>query len=270
MPDSQVHAQHRRGPAAAPPRGLTETVRTDWGDLGAATGSAAPFELAATAGLPDPVRRWLAHAIAPGTLLLTSAELTTHGFIKLGPWRTYAAVQRLSPARGFVWTATTSLGGLPVTGFDRYTRRGGQMRWRVLGRIPVNSAESDDITRSAAARLAGELLIAAPAAALSKRVSWQPVDADRATARIRVDAGFHEVTLTVAADGALTSMVMPRWGAGADGSFTERMFGAEFSDEATFAGFTVPSTVVAGWDQGTDGWEEGQFIRYTVDDGHYR
>jgi hypothetical protein len=253
------------------PRGLTDTVRTDWTDLGAATGAAARFDpAAAAAGLPEPVRRWLAHAIAPGTALLTSVELATHGTIRRGAWHSFSATQRLSVAGGFVWAGTASRFGLPITGFDRYTRHAGQMSWKLLDRVPVNTAAGKDVTRGAAARHAGELLVAAPAAALSRRVSWQPVDADRATAKVRVDAGYHEVTLTVAADGALTSIQMSRWGAGEDGSFGVRVFGADFEDEVTFDGFTIPRTVVAGWDHGTPGWAQGQFLRYTVDGAHYR
>jgi hypothetical protein len=252
------------------PAGLTEaSVRTDWSDLGAATGAPARYDPDAPAGLPEPVRRWLAHAIAPGTALRTAVELSTHGTIRLGAWRDFAATQRLSIAGGFVWAGTATKFGLPVVGFDRYSRRVGQMSWKLFGRFPVDAAGGPDVTRSAAGRHAGELLVAVPAAAFSRRVSWRPVDADRATARIRVDAGYHEVQLTVAEDGALRSMVMSRWGSVADGSFGDRVFGAEFADEATFEGFTIPRTVVAGWDLGTPGWSGGQFIRYTVDAAHY-
>ena len=252
------------------PRGLTETVRTDWSDLSSATGAPERFDPGATAALPEPVRRWLAHAIAPGTLLLTSVELAMHGSIRLGDWRDFTGTLRLSLAGGFVWAATANRFGLPVIGFDRYTRHAGQMSWKILGRVSVNSVVGPDATRSAAGQHAGELLVGAPAAALSRRVTWEAVDTDRATARVRVDAGHHEVTLTVAADGALASLRMSRWGAGPDGSFGVRTYGADFADESTFEGFTIPRSVVAGWEHGTPGWELGQFIRYTVDGAHYR
>jgi hypothetical protein len=252
------------------PPGLTDTVRTDWGDLGAVTASPGLFDPAAITGLPDPVQRWLAHAIAPGTALLTSVELATHGTIKLSGWRDYAATERLTLAGGFVWAATATRFGLPVVGFDRYTRRAGQESWKLLSKVSFNTAAGPDVTRSAAGRHAGEVLIAAPGAALNSRVKWHAVDTNRATARIRVDAGHHEVELTVAADGSLTSMLMSRWGSIQDGSFGVRVFGAQFADEVTFEGFTIPKTVVAGWDIGTPGWEPGQFLRYTVDSAHYR
>ncbi|AGZ43839.1 DUF6544 family protein [Actinoplanes friuliensis] len=252
------------------PRGLTDDVRTDWGDLGEATGKPAVFGEGDLSALPEPVRRWLTHSIAPETPLLTAVEVTTHGTVRDSAWRDFSATQRLSPARGFVWAANGTMAGMPVTGFDRYTRLTGQKRWRLLSRVPVRTADGPDLTRSSAARLAGDLLIVAPAAALSSRVKWQPLDADRAVARIRVDAGYHEVTLTVAADGSLTSMSMPRWGADTRGSFSERVFGADLTDETTFEGFTIPGTVVAGWDHGTAAWADGQFLRYTVDAAHYR
>ena len=178
--------------------------------------------------------------------------------------------QKMSAARGFVWAATARMRGLPVTGFDRYSRYTGEMRWMLLGAIPVQTATGLDVTRSAAGRHAAEVLVALPAAGLSPQVRWQPVDTDRATARIKVGRGFHEVTLTVAADGALTAMAMSRWGQTGDGPFVERVFGADLGAETTFDGFTIPGTGAGGWDYGTPGGAEGQFIRYTVDRAHYR
>jgi hypothetical protein len=149
------------------------------------------------------------------------------------------------------------------------------MRWELLGAIPAMSGGGADITRSAAGRHAGEMLFAAPAAALSSQVTWQAVDADRATARVQVGPGVHEVTLTVATTGALSEVVMSRWGstgkgASGDETFGDQVFGAALGDETTFAGFTIPRTVTAGWHYGTDRWADGQFIRYTIDEVRYR
>ena len=248
------------------PNGLTEEARADWLDLATATEEPAGFEVTMAAALPEPVRRWLAHAIAPGTALLTSVELTTRGQIRLGSWRDFTAVQRLAPGRGFVWAATAKMFGLAIIGFDRYSRytRGhGETRWKLLDKIPVLAGTGPDVTRSSAGRYASELLVVVPAAALSKHVSWQAVDADRATARIRVGAGLHDVTVTVSAAGELTSVSTERWGATGDRSFAERPFTAEFTGEATFDGFTVPREVAAGW-------TPDPFIRYTVESAVYR
>jgi hypothetical protein len=228
------------------------------------------FEPAATVGLPEPVRRWLSHAIAPGTPLRSAVELRMHGQIRLGAWRRFTAVQRLTPGGGFVWAATARLFGLPVTGFDRFTRGSGQMRWRLLNAVAVMAAEGEDITRSAAGRHAGELLLAAPTVALDSDIHWAAVDADRASARLQVGPDEHEVTLTVAADGALTELRMSRWGNPGNEPFAAHTFGATMQDDAPFDGFTIPRAITAGWHIGTDRWPEGQFIRYTIDDAHYR
>jgi hypothetical protein len=232
--------------------------------------SPALFHPDMVADLPEPARRWLTHAIAPGTPMLLSVELATHGEIRLGAWRGFTAVQETSALRGFVWAATARAMGVPIVGFDRYSRHAGQMRWRALRVVQVMAAAGPDVTRSAAGRHAGELLVSLPAAALSPQVKWRPVDTDTVAARIKVDSGFHEVTLSVSAGGQLTSMVMSRWGAIGRGSFADRVFGADLGAEATFDGFTIPCEVTAGWDQGTDGWADGQFIRYTVDSARYR
>ncbi|MGH2946461.1 MAG: DUF6544 family protein [Solirubrobacteraceae bacterium] len=144
--------------------------------------------------LPEPAVRWLTHAIAAGTPLRTAVEPRMHGEIRLGAWRPFSAVQRLTLADGFVWAATARLLGLPVTGFDRYTRSTGQMRWRLLDATPVMSASGDDVARSTGGRHAGELLLAAPAAALGPQVTWRPVDSDRATARVQVGPDTHDLT----------------------------------------------------------------------------
>ena len=83
--------------------------------------TAETFDPDAIMGLPEPARRWLGHAIAPGTPLWSSVELTMHGQIKLGRWRPFTAHQVLTPPGGYLWAARTRLAG-------RDHRRGFQLR----------------------------------------------------------------------------------------------------------------------------------------------
>jgi hypothetical protein len=209
------------------------------------------------------------HAIAPGAPLCTAAEVRIHGEIRLGARQPFTALQRLTPLGGFVWAATARLFRLPIVGFDRYTRDSGQMRWRLLNLAPVMRAEGPDITRSAAGRHAGELLMYLPTAALDEAVYWQTVDENRATAALAVGSKRFNVTITVTPSGALAELVLSRWGNPGGGPFAEHSFGASFRDEITFSGVTVPREVIAGWHYGSDRWPEGQFIRYTIDDVGY-
>ena len=66
----------------------------------------------------------------------------------------FDAEQVISRTRGMIWAARTQLFGIPVSGFDRLVDGAGQMRWKVLGAIPVMTASGVDVSRSAAGRLA--------------------------------------------------------------------------------------------------------------------
>lgn len=248
------------------PRGLTVGARADWTALGRPTGTSARFEAHAVAGLPEPVRRWLTHAVAEGTPLARAVQLRMHGEIFLGRWAAFTAVERLSVTGGFIWTATARPFRLPVHGFDRWTHGSAEMRWRLFGLVPMASADGEDVTRSAAGRHAGELLVALPTAALSPEVQWHSLDTHRAVASVHVGEARHEVTVTVGADGALTDIGMRRWGPLGRGAFGEEPFGATFYGEITAGGLRLPRRITAGYHYGTDRWAEGQFIRWTVDE----
>jgi hypothetical protein len=249
--------------------GFTSETAADWDMLDASSATAATVDAARLASLPDPVRRWQSHSLPSDGRTFTSVELRMHGHIRIGAWRQFSAVQRSSSTNGFVWRAQTKLFGLPVVGFDRYTRESGEMRWRLLNVIPVLSSSGSDVTRSAAGRHAAELLVAVPAVALDARVSWQALDESRARARFALGGDVHEITVTVGPSDALEELVMMRWGKPAGTPFGLHPFGAVLRDEATFDGVAIPRQVTAGWHYGTDQWNEGAFIRWRVDDARY-
>lgn len=252
------------------PRGLTDEARAAWDGLAAPTRTPDEFDAAMISTLPEPVRRWLRQAIAAGTPLRSSVDLRMHGQIRLGGWRRFRARQRLSPGGGFVWAATAWLSGLPVTGFDRLAAGVGEMRWRLVGALPVLSATGVDVTRSAEGRHAGELLLAVPAAALDPGVTWDEVDGSQVIAHIPERGGVHDVTLAIAQNGMLTAVSLRRWGNPGREPFGWHTFGAICEDQVTVDGMSIPRTITAGWHYGTDRWPEGQFIRYTIDDLQFR
>jgi len=89
--------------------------------------------------LPEPARRHLAQAIAPGTPLVTSARLRMRGHIKVGRWLPFRAHQVLNPHNGFVWTARAA--GI-IVGSDRYLDGDGRLDWKLLGLLSVAHAAS--------------------------------------------------------------------------------------------------------------------------------
>lgn len=225
---------------------LPARLHADWAELTRPTEHPRPFDPAMTAELPEPVRRWLCHAIAPGTPLLHRVVLAQHGAIRLGKWRRFEAVQALDPLAGFIWAVTAHVVGLPVYGFDRFIGGTGEMHHRALGVIPVLSQTGPDVSRSAAGRFTSEL-IWVPAVALAPEVVWKPVDETQATALVPGDGYTHEVTITVGHNGELERMTLPRWTAQAGTPWHEELFATVFHGEANFGGYTIPVHVTAGW-----------------------
>ena len=238
------------------------SVRRDWAALTSPGEPPEPFDPAMVTSLPEPARRWLLHALPPGTPLWPSVVLSMRGQIRLGSWRPFTARQVLAPPRGFIWAATARLFGLPVTGFDRYSSGSGQMNWRLCGVVPVMTATGADVTRSAAGRLAGETALAPTT---FRAATWQPgPDADHVVVNWRIDGHEENAELHVDADGRLLGVLMHRWGNPGGEPFGRYPFGVTIEAEETFGGVTIGSRLRAGWWWGTDRQDDGEFFRAEI------
>lgn len=254
-----VHPPAVRRPA---PTGVPEH---EWKALASSTDAFQVFDPSLVQQLPEPVQRWLLHAITPGAALLTSTEVESSGQIRLGgSWHALVCRQRSSLLHGFVWASRTRLLGLPVVGFDRFTHGSAEMRWRILRRFPLVSADGEQIARSSAGRHAGEILAGVPAAALDRSLRWRPVDRNRATAELLLGGDTQHVTITVDALGRLERVELDRWGTPPGSTYGLYRFGAALEEERVFDGYRIPTVVTAGWHPGTDQWDDGVFLRYRV------
>lgn len=251
------------GTAVRPvPRGVPTR---EWESLAAPTDRFEVFDPDLVEALPEPVQRWLRHVMAPGVPLLTGVDAEWMGHLRLrGAWRPFVARHRATLPGGFVWAAQTRLAGLPVSGFDRYTRQQGEMRWRLLRRIPIVSGAGEEVSRSAAGRHAAEMLATAPAVALDPSVSWEPVDHQRAVAHLVLGGVAQAVTVRVDGLGRLRQVETDRWGSPPGLGYARHRFGALLTEERPFGGCLLPTEVVGGWHLGTDRWDEGSFWRYRV------
>ena len=216
-------------------------------------------------GLPECVERYFAHAIAPGARLANAVRLRMRGEIKLGAWRSFEAEEVIARGRGMVWTARTRLFGIPVSGFDRYIDGRGEMRWKLLGVIPLISQAGPDISRSAAGRLGGESMWL-PSMLCDPAVRWEAAGACEATAHLSLFGDAVAVRLTIGPDGGLRRSSLMRWGNPNGQGFAERPFGACVDAEGRFEGYTIPTEVRAGWEPGATGFgSDGEFFRCTLD-----
>jgi len=226
-----------------------------------------PFADAQLEGLPDPVRRYLRAAIAPGTPLAAAARFRMRGSIKLGRrWVPFRARQIEAPHHGFVWAARA--GGF-IVGSDRYADGEGEMDWKILGVVRVMHADGPDVSRSAAGRVGAEA-VWVPTALLPRfGVTWTASDPHHITAKYRLDHAEIELHYTLADDARVRSVVFDRWGdPDVSGTWGHHPFGFEMTGYSTFDGVTIPSAGRAGWFYGTDRWDEGEFFRAEITDYH--
>ena len=247
---------------------LPDRVDAEWSRLVQEASPSGAFEPSVLANQPEPLQRWLRHAIVPGTPLRACVELSQHGRIKMLGWRSFTAVQVLAAFQGYIWAERTALFILPIHGFDRLIAGDGEMRHYLLRRVPVVVASGPDFIRSAVARLCCEIAFV-PAAALDPAVSWRAVDDNSVTGRITYLDRSYDVTLTVAASGALERVTVPRWTKLGGGPYQEHPFTAEFSGERTVDGYTIPLQTRAGYRYGTPNWPRSAFIVQVIDRASY-
>jgi hypothetical protein len=229
----------------------TRTVGRDWASLVPDQAPDQVFAPAMVSTLPAAAQRLLLHAIEPGVPLWRSVELEMHGEIRLGRWRRFTARQVLTPGVGFVWAATARFFGLPVSGYDRYTAGVGEMRWRLLGAVPVLTAAGADVTRSAAGRLAAEAIFVPTTFDLASWTDGATPDVARRTWRV----GDNEdaVDLHVGFDGTLRAVTMQRWRQTGKAPAQRRPFGVTMLAEGRFAGLAIPVRFAGWWDTPGDG-----------------
>jgi len=214
--------------------------------------TALPFEPSMLDGVPEPARRYLARAIAPGTLLATSVRLGLEGSIRLsadGPPARMTSEEVLAPARGFVWSGRVRAGMLPIRGYDLYADGKGEMLWWLAGLLPVVRVSGPDFDRSAIGRFVGEAVLVPSMLLPGAGVRWDAVSEGAATVRRTVDGEEVACKLRIDPEGRLTEAELPRWnGDGSNGPIGYLPFRVRFSGgERTFDGYTIPARFEAGW-----------------------
>jgi len=215
--------------------------------------TAGDFSAGRVAGLPDPARRYLKHAIAPGTPLARIVHLEMEGSMRPrpgGPRVALTADEVLAPHVGFNWTARARMFGLPVSVHDHYFENEGGVRVAIFGVIPVARETGADVTRSSRGRLVAEA-VWCPTALVGPEVRWKAIDADRARFTLTVDGDSIPVTIHVGHDGALHEVTLERWGTVDVPSARPIPYGFEVLDDATFGGVTIPVRLRGGWWYGT-------------------
>lgn len=203
------------------------------------------------ADLDEPVRRYFLHAIALGTPLASYVELTMQGSFQLKPdaqWLPMRASQIISTVPGFIWQAKVGKGLMNFSGADYYCRDRGRTKFSLWGVIPLVNAQSKDVDRSAAGRLAAEYIWLPSALLPQNGVTWKAIAENTIQANFKLDNEPIVLTLNIDVKGRLLEISLPRWSdAKESGNWQYSTFTAQVEAEQTFDGYTVPSSVGAGW-----------------------
>lgn len=201
------------------------------------------FDPQMVADLPEPARRYFAHAIRPGTPLLPVVEIEMQGQFSLGTKETpnyqpMQARQILAAPEGFVWAMRTTE-GMPISGSDS----GGWTRFRIFGLIPVARLGGDpDHSSSAFGRYVAEAVFWSPAALLpGANVSWEAISEDTARVTVRRGALEQAVDVTVDSEGRPVQVTFMRWSnANPDKTYRLQPFGGLLSDFREVGGYLFP------------------------------
>jgi hypothetical protein len=218
--------------------------------------------------LPEAARRYLEHAIAPGTVLASSVRLAMHGEIKLKRWHRFTAEQLIQNSHEFLWRAYTYLNGIPLAGFDKLVDGKASSRWKALGLFPVAASSGPKITRSTLGRAVSES-VWLPSTLCNTKIIWTALTPLRPHAHLPAQGEWAELGLRIGDTGELRSLNLLRLCKFADGTFHYQPFGALIEDEGTFHGYTIPTCLRIGYHVGTDRFEDEEFIRITVDDATF-
>ena len=142
------------------------------------------------------------------------------------------------------------------------------MRWRLLGLIPVMTADGPDITRSASGRLAGEIALLPSA---FQQATWtQGEHPDTAIATWQFGDDTETAEFRVGSDGQLIEVMVNRWGNPGAVPFNRYPFGVSVEAESNLGGITIPSQLRAGWWWGTDQQLAGEFFRAKITNALFR
>jgi hypothetical protein len=119
------------------------------------------------------------------------------------------------------------------------------MHWRLLGVFPVMNAEGPEIARSAAGRLAAEVVLAPTT---FRGATWTAGGRpDTVVGVWRIGGEEQRVEVDVGADGNVRGVLIARWGSPPGAPYGRYPFGVSVEAEWTFDGITIPSVFRAGW-----------------------
>jgi uncharacterized protein DUF6544 len=214
------------------------------------------FDPAELAGEPEPVRRYLTHAIRPGGARAPATRLTMRGRIRAGLWLPFEATEDLD-GRSFDWRARVRIGPLTLLTVDDSFAGGGPgtTSGRLFGRWRMFQSSDEDTTRSAAGRAAVESFWAPLSLLPRAGARWRAEDENKIVATLDLPPERPELTLEIDNEGTIKSACTQRWGNAGQDHFGYIPCGGTMHAERRFGDLVLPSHVTVGWWFGSERYE---------------
>lgn len=235
--------------------------------LTALSGDGSRFDTTMIGGLPEPAVRYFRNALAGTTELPRRVEVKMQGEIRTGPesaWMPFEGRQVLTRGAGFLWEAEMDLGAFMwLRGADYYYGGEGRVWFSLNSMIPVVTASGPVVDRSAAGRFLIEQVMIPSALLPLYGAEWSYVDDFNAEVLTSQDGVEGRLTLRIDDNGNLVHVVMPRVQGDEQGNEVVRPFGVTFHAYGTFDGITIPVSLSAGWEFGTDDYFEFIIAEFT-------
>lgn len=212
------------------------------------------------AGLPEPVQRYLRHALPSAGPLSAVVRLQLRQEIKSRKTEVESRAHVLEVEQ---WLSRHgSVGeGVLRRGVGRhatfwYLDGKGAGRETALG-YPVISNTGPHSVKVLQRRFLHELIWHPSALLPDQGVAWTVLDDGRIRAELSLDGEKAAIDLEIGPDGRLLEAVSRRWASvGTGGVFTDIPFGLVVDEERGFQGYTIPSKVRGGFWYGTDRYVE--------------
>lgn len=208
--------------------------------------------------LPPIVQKWLTGSGIVGKELISNVYLTQDLQLKLKPeqdsWNSGAAEQYFTiqpPA--FNWSINTEMNSiLKVVGRDRFQNGKGEMTIKLLSLIPVaNAKDNKKIDQATLQRYLAEI-VWFPSAALSRHISWEPIDKYSAKATMEFNGTKGSGEFYFDKDGKFEKFLAMRY-QGSDATHpTEWTVVATRTEEKS--GIELPVECEASWALDTGKW----------------
>jgi hypothetical protein len=209
------------------------------------------FDPTSVAGLDEPVRRYLTHAIREGAPLARPIQMKMNGRIRLRRWRRFTA-QENGDGRSYRWDARLHAGPVTVLEVvDNFGAGHADTYGMLFGLIQLFHAGDENTTRSAAARAALETVWCPTSLLPEQRVNWRAESDEQIVAAFEVPPESVELTLEIGEAGELKSVVLPRWSNAGGKDWGYVPCGATSHAERDFGPLVVPGEVTFEWWFGT-------------------